>query len=325
MRENEFELAYMVDTVEWDGQVIRQKDDCLIEESLDLLQSIGISQVMLSGYQLEEPADFDLSEGAKQVGGMLTSRGMRASQHHGLAATFAPVGQSQAEVRDKLRQVVEITAQLEADSLVLHAGRVAGKHDSAESFCALYQDQVSQYGLGAVLETSAENIRFAGEVAAKYDVKIALENLGKFEPLSDLALLPQLVDLVNLDNVGYCLDSGHAHACGTSPVEWIEVMGSKLFTTHFHDNRGGPEWVKEAAGFISPRGIDEHLPPGFGTISWTDVITALHRIDYQYAVTFESGGWPGEDKREGYLNVINFWRASERVARKKGGAGNAGK
>ena len=307
----------MLNTVNWDGKVISQDDDSKIVASLDMLKSIGISEVMLSGYQLEEPADFDMNEGAKHIGTMLTSRGMKASQHHGLAATFAPVGKSQSEVKDKLKRVVEITAQLQADCLVLHAGRIAGKHESAEDFCALYQEQVRKHGINTLIDLSAENIRYAGEIAAKYDLKIALENLGKFEPLSNIELLPKLINTINLDNVGYCLDSGHAFACGVDPVEWIEVMDSKLFTTHFHDNHGCPEWVKNTDGFIRPTGIDEHLPPGFGTISWIDVVNALRKISYQYTLTFESGAWPMEDEKEGYLHAIRFWRTVETLASKK--------
>lgn len=316
MKAKNFELAYMVNTLEWDGKLIQQVNDKAIEESLDILQSVGISQVMLSGYQLEEPADFDMNEGAKHVRMMLTSRGMRASQHHGLAATFAPVGKSQSEVRDKLKQVVEITAQLQADCLVLHAGRIAGKHDSTESFCALYQEEAQKHGVEKIIELSAENIHYAGEIAAKYNLKIALENLDKFEPLGNLELLPKLINSINLDNVGYCLDSGHAFVAGVDPIEWIKVMDSKLFTTHFHDNHGCPDWVKNTDDFISPKGIDEHLPPGFGTISWTDIIDALRKINYQYAITFESGGWPMEDEKEGYLHAIQFWRTAETLASK---------
>jgi len=317
MATKKFELAYMVDTLKWNGQIIQQNDDSKIKEKLDMFQSIGISQVMLSGYQLEEPADFDMNEGAKHIGSMLSSRGMRASQHHGLAATFASVGESQSEVKDKLKQVVEITAQLQADCLVLHAGRIAGKHDSVKSVLSQYQEQVDKHGLDAVIEVSAENIRYAGEIAAEYDVKIALENLDRFEPLSNMELLPKLVDSINLDNVGYCLDSGHAFACGVNPVDWIEVMGNKLFVTHFHDNHGCSDSIKNTNDFISSSGIDEHLPPGFGTISWFDVINALRKIDYRYIVTFESGGWPIEDEKEGYLHAVRFWRNAEELSWEK--------
>lgn len=309
-----FELAYPVNTVQWDGHVISRSDDAAIDAELDILQSTGISQVMLSGYQLEEPSDFDMIEEAERIGRKLTMRGMRASQHHGLSATFAPIGTSQAETAERLQLAVEITAALQADSLVLHAGRIAGKHTSVDSVVNQYHEQVRTRGIEAVIEISAENIRRAGELAEKYGLKIALENLDRFEPLSNLELLPKLVDAINLDNVGYCLDTGHAHACGTNPVTWLKVMNQKLFTTHFHDNRGCPDRIRNSEGFISSSGIDEHMSPGFGTICWIDVINELRKINYKYAVTFETGGWPVEDTQDGYLHAVRFWRTCEKIA-----------
>jgi sugar phosphate isomerase/epimerase len=224
---------------------------------------------------------------------------------------------SQAGVKEKLKKVIEITANLGAESLVLHAGRVDEKYSTSEEYCRRFKEEEAKHGTDAVLAVSAENIRCAGELASQYDIKIAMENLDKFEPLSNMELLPKLIDAIDLPNAGYCLDSGHAHACGSDPVEWIKIMDQKLFTTHFHDNRGCPDWVRKAEGCISPSKIDEHLPPGFGTIAWIDVINALREIDYQYAVTFESGPWPMEDDLKGYKNAIDFWRATEKIAWEK--------
>jgi sugar phosphate isomerase/epimerase len=53
-------------------------------------------------------------------------------------------------------------------------------------------------------------------------------------------------------------------------------MGGKLFETHFHDNRG--------------RRVDEHLPVGFGTIPWFEVIQAMEDIRFPGPVTFETTG-----------------------------------
>ena len=91
-------------------------------------------------------------------------------------------------------------------------------------------------------------------------------------------------------------------------------MGDRLFTTHFHDNRGpvGPPGGPDE--FITPTGIDEHMPPGFGTISWIDVIAALRRIGYPHPVTFESAGWPGMEPAEGVAAAIAYWRTCERLA-----------
>jgi sugar phosphate isomerase/epimerase len=90
-------------------------------------------------------------------------------------------------------------------------------------------------------------------------------------------------------------------------------MGGKLFTTHFHDNHGPSEEVLNTTGFVAPKGIDEHLPPGFGTIHWVDVIKALKRIGFEHPVNFESGAWPGMDCSEGLKAAIDYWRVSERL------------
>ncbi|MFQ9799533.1 MAG: hypothetical protein ACLR23_12090 [Clostridia bacterium] len=45
-------------------------------------------------------------------------------------------------------------------------------------------------------------------------MKIALENLDRFEPMGSAELLPRLVKEAQSPAVGFCLDSGHAHCCG---------------------------------------------------------------------------------------------------------------
>ena len=152
-------------------------------------------------------------------------------------------------------------------------------------------------------------------------VKSALENVDRFEPLGNPTDLPRLVRMVDSPAVGYCLDSGHAHCCGNDIVKWIDAMGDRIFTTHFHDNHGPQGKVFPESGYITPSGIDEHLPPGFGTISWTDVILALWRIGYARPITFESGPWPGMDAAEGWKAAIRYWRTCEHLAAKKNNKG----
>ena len=45
----------------------------------------------------------------------------------------------------------------------------------------------------------------------------------------------------------------------------IQRMGKKLYEVHLHDNNGKK---------------DQHLPIGFGTVNWIEVIEALKAIDY---------------------------------------------
>ena len=94
-------------------------------------------------------------------------------------------------------------------------------------------------------------------------------------------------------------------------------MGDKLFATHIHDNRGKLAGVELDSMFIgADKNSDEHLSPGFGTISWLDVIMALKKTGYRYPVNFETGGWPVEDKVESYKMAVAWWRACEAMASK---------
>ena len=104
-----------------------------------------------------------------------------------------------------------------------------------------------------------------------------MENIDRMEPLCDPVCLPKLVDMIGLDNVGYCLDTGHAHCCGSRITAWIERMKHKIFTTHLHDNRGAGETVHDRSPFLCAGGIDEHLTPGLGTIDWAEKIPLLRQ------------------------------------------------
>lgn len=300
-------FSYPVETVRCNGRVISRVPEKEYRETLDLFAAIGIDGVMLSGYAEIEAADFDLKAETRQVGRLLNRLGLRCSQHHGLCPTFAPLEESQKMVVDMLRREIEYTANLGAEVLVIHPGRRTGRFHSIRELLRAYEREAMQHSLEHVIAVCAENLHAAGEFAAECGVRIALENVDRFEPLASREHLPRLVEMSDSSAVGFCFDSGHAHCCGRDPVEWIEMMGGKLFATHIHDNHG-PRGIAAEPGFLSSAGIDEHLPPGFGTIDWFSVISALHRIGYDRTVNFESGPWPGE-LREGYRRALHFWKS----------------
>ena len=63
----------------------------------------------------------------------------------------------------------------------------------------------------------------------------------------------------HLDNVGVCLDLGHAHIT-VGVHEAIATFGSRIASVHVHDNHGTK---------------DEHLWPGDGNIDWTAAVQGL--------------------------------------------------
>lgn len=126
------------------------------------------------------------------------------------------------------------------------------------------------------------------EHAHRTGVGIAVENLfmgGEIdgEEKSPVAYVLELCDAMNDPLLGICCDVGHAHIerfnrLGLSddsinPADAIRRFGSRLKALHIHDNSG--------AG-------DEHIPPFYGSIDWTDVMRALDEIHYAHSFTFEA-------------------------------------
>lgn len=319
-----FDLAYQMGTVTWDGKIIRNLPMEEICWTLDLFASLDIKGVMISGYHLEEDSSFNVDDETKRVGEEVAKRGLKVAQHHGLCSTYAPFGTPQTEAIEHLKRSVDFTANLRAEALVLHSGRVTGRYVGCAPYVRLYEQQVREHGLDAIVKTCAENLHIAGEYAKSRGVRIAMENLDRFEPMGNLKILPELVRLADSEQVGFCLDSGHAWAVGNPPTNWIRIAGKKLFTTHFHDNHGPDRTVTHGDSLIEPHGLDEHLPPGFGTIDWRSVILALLEIQYPHMVNFESGAWPDSSDAEGYTAAIRYWRQTEKYAGKHTG-GQSGK
>lgn len=307
-----YQMAYPIQTVAFDG-MIRPAEESRIRRSIETLREAGVDAVMVSGYQLEEPAAVDLDRESRRIGELLRSSGLRTTQHHGLAALFASPGKSQNAVREKLFRSLDFTANLKAETLVVHSGRPEGRHNSMEELQRHFLEEAERHGLEAVRDMIAENLHAAGEYAQKIGVKLCLENCDRFEPLADPVELPALVEKADHPAVGYCFDSGHAHAAGSSIPHWIERMGKKLFTTHLHDNRGPLPGRRITDGFMENWvAADEHQTPGLGTIGWRDLVGLLHRHTDLDAVTFETGPWPHQpDPVSAYRNAVAFWRMVE--------------
>lgn len=292
-----YPLSYPVQTVNFDGNFVRKLPEEKYIKTLQTLKSLGVNEVMISGYVTVEEADFDMDEATKRLGALLDSFGMRPAQHHGLAAMFAPDGESQEQTIEKLTRSIQYTANMNAPVLVIHPGQVDLHFHTVQEYENYFFEQITKHGRHEFMKICADNLDAAAEAGKKLGVKIAIENVHIFD--SDITLMSDLLSEVTSENVGFCLDSGHAHYKAAPVMDWMEKFQGCLFTTHFHDNRG-----------IS----DEHMPPGFGTIPWLDIISGLRKIGYQNTVNFESQGWPLEKEKEGYRNAITFWRTLEEIA-----------
>ncbi len=109
-----------------------------------------------------------------------------------------------------------------------------------------------------------------------HKVGMAIENMsnhGKYpSPFADMTVLCSLVDELNEEGIGICLDTGHAFLSGFNPADCVRQIGSRLKATHIADNHGKQ---------------DDHVAPFQGLISWPQVMSALREINYQHDFAFE--------------------------------------
>ena len=115
-------------------------------------------------------------------------------------------------------------------------------------------------------------------LAAPLGVRVAIELIPN--ELSRAGSLVHFVeDVLERQDVGICLDFGHAHMEGDL-VDAIETVSEHLITTHVHDNRGR---------------TDDHLVPFDGTIDWPAALTAVQKVGYDGTLLLEIAA-PGPAK-----------------------------
>jgi sugar phosphate isomerase/epimerase len=80
-------------------------------------------------------------------------------------------------------------------------------------------------------ESSAQSLKLAAGVVARHDILLAVENHKDWRADELLAILKR----VGNDHVGICLDTGNSIALLEDPMDVIEALAPRSFTTHFKD------------------------------------------------------------------------------------------
>lgn len=126
---------------------------------------------------------------------------------------------------------------------------------------------------------AVSSIKQIVDVAAREGVVLALENMpGRSDRLRNgrtTSELMEILDKVDSDHIGVCIDTLHAHMNHFPPHEEIAVAGSRLIALHASDS------------------IDHghnHLVPGLGELDWRKIAQALERVDYKGVFTMEVYG-----------------------------------
>lgn len=163
------------------------------------------------------------------------------------------------DAMDEVKRALETADSIPFRNLVLHLGE---KMDT-------WSPRTIEHAL-----TALEHL---GAFARPLGVRVLVENLMS-EPTTPEHLM-EILRVGHMDQVGVCLDLGHAHLT-VGVAEAMGALGGRIVSVHVHDNHG----VK-----------DEHLWPGEGTIAWPETVAALKALDPQPAAVLEIGQMLGGD------------------------------
>ncbi len=157
------------------------------------------------------------------------------------------------DAMDEIKRALEAAEHIPFKKLVMHLGE---KYDG--------------WSLRTI-EYATTALEHLGAFARPLGVGVLIENLTS-EATTPEHLIT-ILEMGHLDNIGVCLDLGHAHIT-VGVADAISTLGSRIDEVHVHDNRG----VK-----------DEHLWPGDGTIDWPAAVDALKALSKPPATVLEIG------------------------------------
>lgn len=145
-------------------------------------------------------------------------------------------------------------------------------------------------------EIGALRFRNLCEYAKEKGIKIAFENTEGEEYLQ--AVMEKCKDL---ENVGFCFDSGH-EMCYNGSRDMLSLYGNRLFATHLNDNMG----MKDEK--IKTWYDDLHLLPFDGIADWENIAERLKKSTCPRCLTFElvSTSKPERDYHRIYEGMTFF-------------------
>lgn len=143
------------------------------------------------------------------------------------------------DAMDEVKRALEAAEQIPIRFLILHLGE---RED-------VWSERAIEHSITAI-----EHLR---AFASPLGVKILVENLQG--EVAKPAHLIQILHLGHFQDVGVCLDVGHAHL-GDGVGSAFAELKDRIRSSHLHDNKGDK---------------DAHLWPGDGTIAWDETLGEL--------------------------------------------------
>lgn len=189
------------------------------------------------------------------------------SVHGPLAINFFHPPFRLARHLDVLEASLDITAAVGATTYVLHTGLI---------------DTLQQDGIEAAYAQQREMLTRAGDLARARGIVVCVENLfggyrGAVYTASASRLAREIATVAH-SNVAATLDFGHAYLRegfgGGDFLAEVQALAPFARHLHIHDNFGRQDdiWTYTPGERIAYGHGDLHLPVGWGSLPWTEVM-----------------------------------------------------
>jgi 2-keto-myo-inositol isomerase len=124
-------------------------------------------------------------------------------------------------------------------------------------------------------------LKDAGDIAANYGLKLAIEFNSQHDVLNSLAVLTELIEGADKPNCGYLIDAYHFTRSGANGRGFESVPAEKIYCFQYSDVPPNPV----PAGVRRPT---DRLAPGKGVVQWREMLGLLAEKRYTGYLSYEA-------------------------------------
>jgi sugar phosphate isomerase/epimerase len=233
-----------------------------IFDCLEPIRNSGFDRLEICSYPAH--LDYHDKEAVKRAGERMQGLGLEAYSFHAPFSEAIDITSPDQSTRDfamaELIDAAEAAALLGVRYFVLHPGPEKAILPETERFYRLqnavdvlnrFYHHCRRLGIGLVLENMLPHL-FAGRTRD----------------------LMWILGALDVDEVGICLDTGHAYLAEDLLLV-VHKLSGHLWMVHASDNR---------------RQRDDHLPPGEGEIDWAALMAHLTKLHFNGTMILEIAG-----------------------------------
>ena len=130
------------------------------------------------------------------------------------------------------------------------------------------------------IKDAIKYLKDAGDIAAEYKLKLAIEFNSQHDVLNSLAVLTELIEGADKPNCGYLIDAYHFTRSGAGGRGFESVPADKIYCFQYSDVSPNP-----VTGVRRPT---DRLAPGKGIVKWREMLGLLAEKNYTGYLSYEA-------------------------------------